>query len=42
MDSNIAGINHGIIFSLEMVLVIKTICSRVINRQARFMPAAAD
>ena len=36
MDSNIAGINHGIIFSLEMVLVIKTICSRVINRQARF------
>lgn len=36
IDSNTAGVNHGILFSLEMVLVIKTICSRVINRQAQF------
>ena len=36
IDSNTAGVNHGIIFSLEMVLVIKTICGRVIHRQAQF------
>lgn len=36
IDSNVAGINHGILFSLEMVLVIKVICSRVIYRQSQF------
>ncbi|MBQ8830054.1 MAG: class I SAM-dependent methyltransferase [Oscillospiraceae bacterium] len=36
MNSNVAGINHGIIFSQETVFVIKTIANRVLNRQSGF------
>lgn len=36
IDSEIAGINHGIQFSMEMVLVIKTTCSRILRRQANY------
>lgn len=34
MDSNVAGVNHGILHSLEMVMVIRTICNRILRRQA--------
>ncbi len=34
MDSNTAGVNHGILFSMELVMVIKTICNRILRRQA--------
>lgn len=34
MNSDIAGVNHGIIFSAELVMVIKTICNRILRRQA--------
>lgn len=34
IDSNFAGINHGAFFSLELVMVIKTICSRILRKQA--------
>ena len=34
LDSDIAGVNHGILFSLELVMVIKTICNRILRRQA--------
>ena len=34
MDSNVAGVNHGILFSMELVMVIKTICNRILRRQA--------
>lgn len=33
MNSDVAGINHGIIFSQETVFVIKTIANRVLHRQ---------
>ncbi|MGN0657964.1 MAG: class I SAM-dependent methyltransferase [Emergencia sp.] len=36
MDSETAGINHGIQFSMEMVMVIKTICNRILRRQASY------
>lgn len=36
MDSPVAGINHGILFSLELVMVIKTICNRILRRQASY------
>lgn len=36
IDSNYAGVNHGLLFSLELVLVIKTICSRILRRQAGY------
>jgi hypothetical protein len=34
LDSDTAGVNHGILFSLELVMVIKTICNRILRRQA--------
>ena len=34
MDSNVAGVNHGILFSMELVMVIKTISNRILRRQA--------
>lgn len=34
LDSNTAGLNHGILFSMELVMVIKTICNRILRRQA--------
>lgn len=34
IDSNFAGINHGAFFSVELVMVIKTICSRILRKQA--------
>ncbi len=34
LDSNIAGMNHGLLFSVELVMVIKTICNRILRRQA--------
>ncbi|MBR4862556.1 MAG: class I SAM-dependent methyltransferase [Firmicutes bacterium] len=34
LDSDTAGLNHGIIFSMELVMVIKTICNRILRRQA--------
>lgn len=36
MDSPIAGVNHGILFSMELVMVIKTICNRILRRQASY------
>ncbi|MGN1413100.1 MAG: class I SAM-dependent methyltransferase [Anaerovoracaceae bacterium] len=36
MDSEIAGVNHGILFSAELVMVIKTICNRILRRQANY------
>ena len=36
MNSDVPGINHGIIFSQETVFVIKTIANRVLNRQSGF------
>lgn len=34
LDSDTAGLNHGILFSMELVMVIKTICNRILRRQA--------
>ncbi len=34
LDSNTAGLNHGILFSMELVMVVKTICNRILRRQA--------
>lgn len=36
MDSDIAGVNHGVLFSAELVMVIKTICNRILRRQADY------
>lgn len=36
MDSDVAGVNHGILFAMETVLVIKTICNRILRRQASY------
>ena len=36
MDSSVAGVNHGIIFSMELVKVMKTICNRILRRQASY------
>jgi len=36
MDSDIAGVNHGILFSMELVMVMKTICNRILRRQANY------
>lgn len=36
LDSDIAGVNHGILFSMELVMVIKTICNRILRRQANY------
>lgn len=36
MNSDIAGVNHGILFSAELVMVIKTICNRILRRQADY------
>ena len=36
MDSSVAGVNHGIIFSMELVMVMKTICNRILRRQASY------
>lgn len=36
LNSSVAGINHGIIFSQEMVMVIKTISTRILNRPSSF------
>jgi hypothetical protein len=34
LNSHIAGVNHGILFSIELVMVMKTICDRILRRQA--------
>ena len=36
MNSSFAGINHGVFFSIELVMVVKTICNRILNRQSGF------
>ncbi|MBQ1229138.1 MAG: hypothetical protein IIX87_04605 [Firmicutes bacterium] len=36
MDSSIAGVNHGILFSMELVMVMRIICNRIIRRQANY------
>lgn len=36
MDSDVAGVNHGVLFSAELVMVIKTICNRILRRQAGY------
>lgn len=36
IDSDVAGINHGINFAMEMVMVIKTICNRILRRQGDY------
>lgn len=36
MDSNVAGVNHGVLLSFEMVMVIRTICNRILRRQADY------
>ncbi len=42
MNSDVPGINHGIIFSQETVFVIKTIANRVLNRQSGFASRASN
>jgi len=42
MNSDVAGINHGIMFSQETVFVIKTIANRVLNRQSGFGSIASN
>jgi len=39
IESKTAGVNHGIIFSLEMVMVAKTICNRILSRQSDYHSA---
>lgn len=36
IDSPVAGVNHGLIFSLELVMVIKTISNRILSRQSEY------
>lgn len=36
LNSNFAGINHGIFFSIELVMVVKTLCNRILNKQSSF------
>ena len=36
LDSPVAGIDHGILFAQETVMVIKTISNRVLSRQSTF------
>lgn len=36
IKSDYAGINHGVLFSEELVMVIKTISSRILSRQSAF------
>lgn len=36
IESSVAGVNHGVIFSLELVMVIKTISNRILSRQSEF------
>ena len=36
MNASIAGVNHGIIFSVELVMAIKTIAHRILEFQASF------
>jgi hypothetical protein len=36
MNAAIAGVNHGIIFSVELVMAIKTIAHRILEFQASF------
>jgi len=36
IDSSFAGISHGVFFSIEMVMVIKTICNRIVRKQAGY------
>ena len=43
IQSQVAGVNHGILISQEMVLVIKTIANRILGRQAsRTVARGAD
>ena len=39
LDAPLAGINHGILFSMEIVMVIKSIASRILNQHAAFQKA---
>lgn len=36
IDSAYAGVTHGVFLSMELVMVIKTICSRILRRQAGY------
>lgn len=36
IESPVAGINHGVIFSAELVMVIKTISNRILSRQSSY------
>lgn len=36
IDSSVAGVNHGVIFSVELVMVIKTISNRILSRQSSY------
>lgn len=36
MDSPVAGVNHGILLSMELVMVIKTTCNLILRRQASY------
>lgn len=36
VDSSYAGVTHGVLLSMELVMVIKTICSRILRRQASY------
>lgn len=36
IDSNYAGVNHGILFAMETSMAIKTICTRIIRKQSSY------
>ena len=41
IESPYAGINHGVLFSCELVMVIKTISSRILSRQSEMYHKAS-
>ena len=36
VDSKLAGVNHGIMYAQELVMVIKTIANRILHRKSNF------
>lgn len=42
VDSSYAGVTHGVFLSMELVMVIKTICSRILRRQASYYAARSS
>lgn len=42
LDSPTAGVTHGILFSLEVVMVIKTISNRILHRQEEFQKSGSQ